>query len=433
MKKIYSIIVLCLFAISLCACNINTNTIELPTQTEIVELDNGHLSTAEENTLQEKVTEEIPSDNIEVIHDFLNNDGFNSIDFSLCDVENLRVLKNGDVYQAFFDFNGGHFEVRMAHTDNLENISGVTPPSTADYDNSFNNGVSFGESYYWVNGAALSTLDIMFDTVNKVSFTQFTDNTPIGEQPLVFKVSEDGSRWTNIYKPQNINHDKIEMNVARLVVDGEKKEYQYRVGMTIGQWVNSELNTDGWHYSENEKNVVLNANNTVYSWDDMKIASFLPLMPLENNSYPGSSNDLQSNVSLGYKNGMVYCHDSHSPLFIEGCYFTGSDTNNWVNTDPYFSTNVLNYYTSNDTITMYISGVTENNMSDFKVLVTTHGENFDNVPANATQLDTDWNDNIATAIYRPQNDKNYVPNKDVDVLFTYAGEVVYHITLNAFY
>lgn len=433
MKKIYSIIFLCLFVISLCACNKNADNSDLSTQTEITESLVEHLPAREENSLTENTSEEFHGDNIESIHDALDDDGFSSIDFSLCDVENLRISKMEEGYQAFFDFNGGHFEVRMAHTDGIENISGVTPPLTANHYKSFDNGVSFGESYDWLNGSSLPTLDIMFDTVNKVSFTQFTHNAPIGEQPLIFRVSEDGSRVTNIYAPKEINHDEIEMAVARLVVDGERKQYEYRVGMTIGQWVNSELNTDGWHYSTNESGVVLNANNTVYSWDDMKLASYLPLLPLENDSYSGSSKDLQGNKSFGYENGRVYCHNSKSPLFIEGCYFTGNDAKNWANNEPFYSAKVLDYYTSDDTITMRIRGVTETNMTDFKMYVAPHEENLDVVPPNATQLDVNWENDIVTAIYEPKNDNNYVPHKDVDILFTYAGEVVYHVTLSAFY
>lgn len=42
-----------------------------------------------------------------------------------------------------------------------------------------------------------------------------------------------------------------------LAAQGYRKEYQFVVGMTITEWVNSEYNTDGWTYRSSDGEVLL--------------------------------------------------------------------------------------------------------------------------------------------------------------------------------
>lgn len=226
-------------------------------------------------------------------------------------------------------------------------------------------------------------------------------------------------------------------------VNGETVFFRYRMGTTWEAWANSELNTDGWFIPAFNPMVVLNADRTAFvicsdlvmpgsivslSEDTAHPWREMVLDLIENGyEFDGGRHPLEEEIPR-YRNRFVYCENSASPLCVTGIEIVSASVPPtgcafWLNQG----------FTSSEPITITMQGILPENAEHVRVYIAAHdSDEFKAVPNYAAEVEMRYINGTMTGTYLPAEETNPDRNNDVDVLFTYDGEIVYHTTLNSF-
>ena len=213
------------------------------------------------------------------------------------------------------------------------------------------------------------------------------------------------------------------------IVTGDKtKTYKYRFGSTMEEWVNSELNTDGWYFDNATFNYISADGQYSINTD---ITPTIYAQP-----YSGSAPGKSTTKAL-------YCFNSQTELYLTGIQVL-SEQFTAENDDYVHLNNIRNYLGLTDNITInmdvYYEGIVEN----MKVYFAPHSGNTTELPADATEVpvsDTivtrhhpygDEEVLAATVNYKPAEDPNFSPNFDVDMFIAYKDEIIYKVVFPQF-
>lgn len=226
-------------------------------------------------------------------------------------------------------------------------------------------------------------------------------------------------------------------------INNEPVAFKYRLGSTWEAWVNSELNTDGWFIPEHLTSVALNADKTAFVISADLVMPMGIISLTQNTSHPwremvvdaiengykiaGDRIPMEDTIPK-YRNRFVYCENSNSPLCVTGIemvsdFIPSTGCNFMLNQG----------FKIEEPITISMHGVIQENVEHVKVYVESHAsDEFNTISENATEVEMSYADDTLTGIYNPSEDANFIMGSEVDVLFTYDGEIVYHVTLKAF-
>lgn len=189
------------------------------------------------------------------------------------------------------------WNVRMEKSDKLENKTTIEIPADASISDTWvtdaNGNEVPGYYYFWENdNGTCSAMYIIYFADTQNLYTIYTDGIVFtqvnGEwvsnntrSPIVVlnHISTDSK---DLY--ENPFQDEIDVFAAsgekviryfKIKMVGEDKIYEYEVGMTLGQWVNSKYNTDGWKFDSQDPYIVTSAdgryklNKDAYCWRAM--------------------------------------------------------------------------------------------------------------------------------------------------------------------
>lgn len=218
-----------------------------------------------------------------------------------------------------------------------------------------------------------------------------------------------------------------------IVTGEETKTYKYRFGSTMEEWVNSELNTDGWVCSGTSSYTFLSPDNQ-YSIETTGLETVMVASPWKNNVDKGVKK---------YAQGSLYCFNSQTELYLTGIQVL-SEQFTAENDDYVHLNNIRNYLGLTDNITInmdvYYDGIVEN----MKVYFAPHSGNTTELPADATEVPVsettvtrhhpfgDEEVLAATVNYKPAEDPNFSPNFDVDMFIAYKDEIIYKVVFPQF-
>lgn len=220
--------------------NIEDNESEAPTESEVIVIEGESLEETDKR---------------------LEEMGYPAIQFTKCyRITNPIVTKDGDSLLVSFMSNGVPCEVRAQHTDGLKNISGVEIPEGVKNIGEDYNGVQV-EMYSWSSDMGERDVVINYYPDEGLTYT-FTGNDCArpADRIIIDKVNKELVNYD-----AEIDYSQTITDVAVWEIFGEIKHYEYRVGMNVGQWVDSQYNTDGWYRLNN---MVVNKDKTVYAWPD---------------------------------------------------------------------------------------------------------------------------------------------------------------------
>ena len=190
------------------------------------------------------------------------------------DVVVAQFVSNPDVYQTDYDYSGDPvWNVRMEKSDSLKNTTGIEIPEDAWYGEYTINrpkGQATVVCYDWpIEGspedktAPVKTVELYIayfeDTQNLYSF--YTDkavykwngeywdnNMARGPYIVLSYIEADGPDYYKYISEYDLTHNRGDVQYFRIRSTGEMKTYQFEVGMTLEQWVNSKYNTDAWTF-----------------------------------------------------------------------------------------------------------------------------------------------------------------------------------------
>lgn len=237
------------------------------------------------------------------------------------------------------------------------------------------------------------------------------------------------------------DREHLEFLIRKEMLNGEEITMTFRCGTTWEQWANSELNTDGWFIPELHPSYVLNADKTAFlvAYDIAGWTS--PVSLLEPGKHPWYTqvlDEVQNSILFdgermiedaptGFRNGFVYCRNSFSPLCVEGFKISVMESES-----DYRWKALFNSFTHGDHVLINVKGVFPENMEHVKVFVTPHeSDDFGAIPETCTEVQMTLDRDIMSGVYDSAID-SFNKTGDVDILFTYDGEIVYHVTLNKF-
>lgn len=105
---------------------------------------------------------------------------------------------------------------------------------------------------------------------------QWESNSNRGPTVILNYIQADGNHYHDYINGDEIKAGVRDVRYFRIKMAGEgKKTYQYRFGMTMGQWVRSEYNTDGWKFDSKDPYIVTSADGRYklskndYCWREM--------------------------------------------------------------------------------------------------------------------------------------------------------------------
>ena len=245
------------------------------------------------------------------IKDWMEQTPFTEIKlYQRTDWNSVRLGVYGDVAVAQISMLKGDnitgeelvWNVRMEKADKLENKTAIEIPADADigdYEALGKDDARIPARYYnWVTSGSAddksqpATMTAMYqvyfeDTQNLYTFytadivynwngESWVSNSDRMPSVVVNHIQADGQKYYD-----HINGDAIAAGVRdvryfRIKMAGQgKKTYQYEFGMTMGQWVKSKYNTDGWTSDPNDPYSVMSADGRYkmsrndYCWREM--------------------------------------------------------------------------------------------------------------------------------------------------------------------
>lgn len=237
------------------------------------------------------------------------------------------------------------------------------------------------------------------------------------------------------------DREHLEFLTRKEMLNGEEITMTFRCGTTWAQWANSELNTGGWFISEFDSFVVLNADKTAFLVADDIAGWTSPVSLLEPSKHPWYTqvlDEVQNGILVDGKmmiedipteprNRFIYCRNSYSPLCVEGFKISAMESES-----DYTWETLSHSFTHGDHVLINVKGVFPENMEHVKVFVTPHeSDDFDAIPETCTEVQMTLDRDIMSGVYDSAID-SFNKAGDVDILFTYDGEIVYHVTLDRF-
>ena len=219
------------------------------------------------------------------------------------------------------------------------------------------------------------------------------------------------------------------------IVTGEvTKTYKYRFGSMMEEWINSELNTDGWHRS-NSSNVIFLSSDNQYS---IEADTIQPTMIAK--SWPNTSDTGIQH----YAEKSLYCFNSQTELYLTGIQVLSKQFPE-ENFDDIILNNIRSMLGTQDDITInmdvYYDGVVEN----MRVYFAPHSDNTTELPADVTEVPVSettvtrrhpyGEEEVlaATVNYKPAEDPNFNPDSGVDMFIAYKDEIIYKVAFPQFY
>lgn len=277
MKRNELCVITMFLLVLLCGCSPKVDTLTQTTENQAILTNSTSVDETEIETVEERVELSEPKEiiikgeDINAIDEKLEEWGYPELKLSeYSRLSNPVVTKMGD--RILISYTGYHeaCEVRAEPTDGIQNISGVEVP-----DGVKNIGRNWQnievEIYEWTSESGMHELVMNYDPDKGVSYSFYCNNTSSGKVPYVI---------VNCYTKEpivirEIDYSKVVTDIAVWEIFGEIKRYEYRVGMTVGQWVDSQYNTDGWYRLNN---MVVNKEKTVYAWPDDYVDSYTQLI-----------------------------------------------------------------------------------------------------------------------------------------------------------
>lgn len=229
-----------------------------------------------------------------------------------------------------------------------------------------------------------------------------------------------------------LDHEVATMGNVQLEWGGEIHTYQYRKGTSLGAWVNSELNTDGWHYAPYSSTTVVSPDDSISAWSDELLSSNIPFSKYGSGS---AINDGSWDTTVRYRNGQGYCFKSDCPLSITGFYFDRKPTHSF---NGMYDLNLYGTYNFDKVVKLNVRGVTEENFKHCKVFfVNRQPDDITEIPSTADEAALRWENDYMIAEFdasqsqhfRRTTRQSYTPDADVDVFITYDDEIIYRLYL----
>ena len=195
------------------------------------------------------------------------------------DIAVAQFVTNPDVYQTDYDYSSlPVWNVRMEKSDCLKNNTGIEIPEDAWYAEYTVNRPK-GETatvvcYDWPTEGSpddtsnpVKTVEMFFayfeDTGNLYTIYsddtvytwngQYWDNNIMRFPDVVLSYIEaDGPNYYKYITTYDLENNRGDVRYFRIKTPGKVYTYQYEVGMTLGSWIYSKYNTDGWKLSETD-------------------------------------------------------------------------------------------------------------------------------------------------------------------------------------
>lgn len=223
----------------------------------------------------------------------------------------------------------------------------------------------------------------------------------------------------------------------KLYTGEEYKTYQYRTGTTFAEWVNSDLNTDGWFYGkaiteEGLTNAFISPDGNYYSYDML----ILPVVTAD------KTQSTAEKPQRKYIENVLYCFDAKSPLRIAEMQVLSKSFPD--NPGLPFTNEVYLPLGINDDITINLDVYYDDIIQDVEVYFAPNSENTTEIPTNSTKYDVEAKTierdyslkakevRVASLNYKPSEDPNFTAFSGMDMYITYQGQVVYKFMFSQF-
>lgn len=201
------------------------------------------------------------------------------------------------------------WNVRMEKSDSHENKTSIIIPEHAQSDEWINDSPEFPVKWYnWDNGDGTWTemwIVYFADTKNLYTFYsnelvyKYTGDTPTYEtityrnsnrapDAVLYNIENDDFDMYNYVNQADVqkrkaNGDNLIFNFRIKMIGRGTETYQFELGMTLEQWVNSKYNTDGWKFDTKDPYIVISAdgryklNKDDYCWREMTAELYGPI------------------------------------------------------------------------------------------------------------------------------------------------------------
>lgn len=217
--------------------------------------------------------------------------------------------------------------------------------------------------------------------------------------------------------------------------DGGTRQYQYRFGMSMSQWINSEYNTDGFSFDVLDPTTIVSPDG-VYSYSDVLIFGRVDL------------HKQGSRTPSAELCNRLLCFNSESPLQLLGALLTGTEK------DAVYRDNRVGRNWSNpglgahDDITIQLVVSNESLLDGMTIFLAPHSNNTTELPKNAEEYafsrDTVSatekghvfyisNQPAAGISYKTGEMPGFDEREGFDIYALYNGEVIYKLWLGKFW
>lgn len=426
MRKILSFVLAALISTVLFGCSMADSTKD--------SVNSAQSNNSVTSEVKETVWTEIEVSSLRVADNMFHLNGFPEVMLKINDEyigDEYKVFTNGDIMKIDLTYMEAPWTMYAAHVDD------TTAPIDLRVD---------GLSQFKINHNATEHMSfvgnvIVYDNNNNVYVCLCTNSNT--EELTALKVvyfneetfGQDG-RDCNTK-----DREHLEFLTRKEMLNGEEITMTFRCGTTWAQWANSELNTGGWFISEFDSFVVLNADKTAFLVADDIAGWTSPVSLLEPSKHPWYTqvlDEVQNGILVDGKmmiedipteprNRFIYCRNSYSPLCVEGFKISAMESES-----DYTWETLSHSFTHGDHVLINVKGVFPENMEHVKVFVTPHeSDDFDAIPETCTEVQMTLDRDIMSGVYDSAID-SFNKAGDVDILFTYDGEIVYHVTLDRF-
>ncbi|MCQ2973453.1 MAG: hypothetical protein MJ211_01435 [Bacteroidales bacterium] len=160
------------------------------------------------------------------------------------------------------------------------------------------------------------------------------------QKPIqIDKTNKNPQYWRELYQ--------CNYNPFTIIVGDQEKNYEFRDGGQLKDWVYSELNTDGWYYY----------NDLVISKDGKwSVADDAFFFSCSFTAEPYNGKTLPTEQQTDTLEGILYRVNSFLPLKLRGLKLNGNKTLQELNDKELAFTGIRNVFEEQETISFYVAG-----------------------------------------------------------------------------
>lgn len=214
---------------------------------------------------------------------------------------------------------------------------------------------------------------------------------------------------------------------------GETRQYQYRFGMSLSQWINSEYNTDGFTFDRTDPTTIVSPDGK-YDYPDVLFYGGIKMEKRSRDPYTEQCNRL-------------LCYDTASDFQLIGARLTGTEKGDYY-ADKRVGRNWSNPgLGANDEVTIELVVPYENQLDGLTVFIAPHSDSTTELPGDAEEyaftrgtVTADEkafrfrikNQPAACISYKTGED-GFNAWEGIDVYALYEGKVIYKLWLAKFW